>query len=149
LAASKFRLACGLADYLWPFDGPAAPWKLSPAELRRLNSDLSFYWNAGAPPLPRIEETAINVPSGRVRVRLYDPGIAMPGPSAIFLHGGGWVFGSLILTMALRGKSRTVQECHALLSSMPLPQSTRFLSRSMTVLRQSVGQHRMAQLLAA
>ena len=32
---------------------------------------------------------------GPIRVRLYDPGIPRPAPCLIFLHGGGWVIGSL------------------------------------------------------
>lgn len=75
--------------------GLAPPAQLSVAELRRINSGLSFYWNAGAPALPQVEERTINVPSGRVRVRLYDPGIAAPAPTVLLLHGGGWVMGTL------------------------------------------------------
>jgi hypothetical protein len=40
------------------------PTKLSPAELRTINGQLSFYWGAGAPVLPHIEERTIDVPSG-------------------------------------------------------------------------------------
>ena len=75
--------------------GLAPPAQLSVAELRQINSGLSFYWNAGAPALPQVEERTINVPSGRVRVRLYDPGIAAPAPTVLLLHGGGWVMGTL------------------------------------------------------
>jgi acetyl esterase len=32
---------------------------------------------------------------GAIRVRLCDPGIARPAPCLIYLHGGGWVIGSL------------------------------------------------------
>jgi acetyl esterase len=75
--------------------GLPPPSELSPAELRRINGELSFYWNAGAPPLPHIEERIIDVPSGRTRVRLYDPGAAAPAATVVLLHGGGWVFGNL------------------------------------------------------
>lgn len=37
----------------------------------------------------------IAVPSGRTRVRLYDPGTGAPAPTVVFLHGGGWVFGTI------------------------------------------------------
>lgn len=75
--------------------GLPPPDQLSPVELRRINAGLSFYFNAGAPALPHIEERTINVPSGRTRVRIYDPGIAAPAPTVVLLHGGGWVMGDL------------------------------------------------------
>jgi len=71
------------------------PAQLSTTELRRINSGLSFYCNAGAPALPHVEEHMISVPSGRARIRLYDPGIAAPAPTVLLLHGGGWVMGTL------------------------------------------------------
>jgi acetyl esterase len=75
--------------------GLPPPNQLSPAELRRINASLSFYFNAGAPPLPHIEQRNIDVPSGRTRVRLYDPGLAGPAATAVLIHGGGWVMGDL------------------------------------------------------
>jgi acetyl esterase len=75
--------------------GLPPPALLPPKELRRINAELSFYLNAGAPALPHIEERVIDVPSGRTRVRMYDPGIAAPAPTVVLLHGGGWVMGSL------------------------------------------------------
>jgi acetyl esterase/lipase len=69
--------------------GVPPPAELSVEELRRINASLSFYFNAGAPPLPHIEERIIAVPSGRARVRLYDPGTAAPAPTVVLLHGGG------------------------------------------------------------
>jgi acetyl esterase len=64
-------------------------------ELRRINTSLSFFLNAGAPPLPHIEERTIALPSGRQRVRIYDPGTAAPAPTVILIHGGGWVLGDI------------------------------------------------------
>ena len=75
--------------------GLPPPAQLSVAELRRINAGLAFYLNAGAPALPHIEESTIGVPSGRARVRLYDPGTPAPAPTVVLLHGGGWVMGSL------------------------------------------------------
>jgi acetyl esterase len=75
--------------------GLPPPAMLSPAELRRINAGLSFFFNAGAPPLPHVEETTIDAPSGRTRLRLYDPGIPAPAPTVVLFHGGGWVMGSL------------------------------------------------------
>jgi len=75
--------------------GLPPPAQLSPTELRRINTELSFYLNAGAPALPHVEQRTITVPSGLARVRIYDPGVAAPTPTVVLLHGGGWVFGSL------------------------------------------------------
>lgn len=75
--------------------GLPPPSELAPADLRRINGELSFYWNAGAPPLPHIEERTIDVPNGRTQVQLYDPGIPAPAPAVVLLHGGGWVFGNI------------------------------------------------------
>jgi acetyl esterase len=41
--------------------------------------------------VPHIEEQTIPGSSGNIRIRLYDPGVPAPAPTAIFLHGGGWV----------------------------------------------------------
>ncbi len=74
--------------------GLPAPSQLSATEIRRINSDLAFDWNAGAPTLPHVEEFAIDVPSGRARIRMYDPGVANSSAAVVLLHGGGWIFGS-------------------------------------------------------
>jgi acetyl esterase len=75
--------------------GLPPPSQLSVAELRRINADLSFYFNAGAPALPHVKERTIAVPSGNARIRLYDPGTPAPAPTVVLLHGGGWVMGNL------------------------------------------------------
>lgn len=75
--------------------GLPPPATIPAPELRRINASLSFFLNAGAPPLPHIEERMIAVPSGRTRVRLYDPGTPAPAPTVILIHGGGWVFGTI------------------------------------------------------
>lgn len=75
--------------------GLGPPAELPVAELRRINTSLSFYLNAGAPALPHVEEHRIPVPSGHTKVRLYDPGTPSPGPAVIVIHGGGWVMGTL------------------------------------------------------
>jgi acetyl esterase len=88
--------------------GLGPPAEIPAAELRRVNQSLSFFLNAGAPVLPHIEERTIAVPSGRSRVRLYDPSgssgspapagtsdHAAPAATAILIHGGGWVIGDI------------------------------------------------------
>jgi acetyl esterase len=53
------------------------------------------FWNADRPTLWAVYNHEIPGPAGRVRVRLYDPGIARPAPCLIYVHGGGWVLCSL------------------------------------------------------
>jgi acetyl esterase len=107
--------------------GLPPPSLLAPAELRRLNGELSFYWNAGAPPLPHIEERTIDVPSGRARVRVYDPGVAAPAATAILFHGGGWMFGNLdtydgfARQIAKRSGLRCLSVDYALAPEHPFP----------------------------
>jgi acetyl esterase len=75
--------------------GLPPPAQIPVDELRRINASLAFYLNAGAPPLPHIEERTIAVPSGRTRLRLYDPGTQALAPGVVLIHGGGWVMGNI------------------------------------------------------
>jgi acetyl esterase len=63
----------------------------SPAEARALDRDFSFFISAGAPALPHVAERLIAAPSGQIRLRLYDPGVPVPAPAILFIHGGGFV----------------------------------------------------------
>jgi acetyl esterase len=74
-------------------ENPAPPVSvLTPAEARRNVAALfTPFWNADAPPLPRIEDSAVPGPAGPIPVRLYDPGLPPGGPGLVYLHGGGWV----------------------------------------------------------
>lgn len=107
--------------------GLPPPVELSPAELRRINAGLSFYFSAGAPAVPYIETRLISAPSGRVRVRLYDPGVAAPAPTVILLHGGGWVMGSIdtydgfARQIAYRSGLRCLSVDYALAPEHPFP----------------------------
>jgi acetyl esterase len=65
--------------------------ELSPAEARALDVDFGFFISAGAPAIPHVEERVIEAPSGPIRLRLYDPGVAAAGPGVVFIHGGGFV----------------------------------------------------------
>jgi acetyl esterase len=107
--------------------GLPPPAEIPPAELRRINTSLSFFLNAGAPPLPHIEERTIAVPSGRKRVRIHDPGTAAPSPTVVLIHGGGWVFGDidtydgLARQIAKRSGLRCLSIEYALAPEHPFP----------------------------
>jgi acetyl esterase len=107
--------------------GLPPPAQLSPTDLRRINTQLSFYLNAGAPALPHVDERTIPAPSGRIKVRLYDPGTPAPAPTVILLHGGGWVFGSIdtydgfARQIAKRSGLRCLSVDYALAPEHPFP----------------------------
>jgi len=107
--------------------GLPPPAQIPPADLRRINAGLAFYFNAGAPPLPHVEERTIALPSGRARIRLYDPGIPAPAPTVLFFHGGGWVMGSLdtydgfARQIARRSQLRCLSVEYALAPEHPFP----------------------------
>jgi acetyl esterase len=107
--------------------GLGPPAEIPAPEMRRINSNLSFYLNAGAPALPHVEERTIPVPSGHTRVRLYDPGTSAPAPTVILIHGGGWVFGDLDVydgfarQIATRSGLRCLSTEYALAPEHPFP----------------------------
>jgi acetyl esterase len=69
---------------------------LSPVEARaQMNATFEAFWNADRPTLWAVYNHEIPGPQGPIRVRLYDPGLERPAPCLIYLHGGGWVIGSL------------------------------------------------------
>jgi acetyl esterase len=69
---------------------------LSPAAARA-QGDASFvpFWNANPPAVRSVTNVTFPGPAGPVAVRLYDPGVTRPAPCLVYLHGGGWVIGSL------------------------------------------------------
>lgn len=108
-----------------PRQGRAA--ELPVEELRKRNADLAFFLNAGAPPLPHIEERMIAAPSGPKRVRLYDPGTPAPAPTVVLIHGGGWVAGDVdtydgfARQIAKRSGLRCLSIDYALAPEQPFP----------------------------
>jgi acetyl esterase len=69
---------------------------LSPVEARaQANATFEAFWNADRPTLWAVYNHEIPGPEGRIRVRLYDPGIERPAPCLVYIHGGGWVICSL------------------------------------------------------
>ena len=108
-----------------PRQGRAA--ELPVEELRKRYADLAFFLNAGAPPLPHIEERMIAAPSGPKRVRLYDPGTPAPAPTVVLIHGGGWVAGDVdtydgfARQIAKRSGLRCLSIDYALAPEQPFP----------------------------
>jgi acetyl esterase len=121
------QMAAILAEY--QAAGLVAYETLSAAEARLENERRNAYWNADAPPLPVIEDLTIEGPRGPLKLRLYVPeAAAADGPAVVYLHGGGWVFGSLdthdgiCRRLALAGGLKVVAVDYALAPEHPFPQ---------------------------
>lgn len=72
-----------------------------------------------------IEDRVVETPSGPVRVRFYEP--QSRGPTTIFIHGGGWVIGSIethdhiARWIAAESHGRVVQINYSLAPEHPYP----------------------------
>ena len=101
--------------------------EMTPVEARRVTALMQFYLGAGAPAIPHIEERTIDAASGKIRVRLYDPGTAAPAPAVVFLHGGGWVlcdidiYDGVARQLAKRSGMRVVSVDYARAPEHPFP----------------------------
>ena len=77
--------------------GPPAPDypTLPLAQSRPIFERFAAPWNANAPALPEIRDLAIPTPRGPLAARLFRPAMAPNRPCVVFVHGGGWTFGSI------------------------------------------------------
>ena len=83
-------LAMLQAKALPPYETMAA------AEARAECERRNAFWNQDSPALAEIDDVTIEGPRGPLRLRLYVPhGVGEPAPAIVYLHGGGWVIGSL------------------------------------------------------
>jgi acetyl esterase len=74
---------------------PAPDYQALPlAEARATFERLNAPWNANAPALPEIRDLTIPTPEGAMAARLFRPSTAANRPCVVFVHGGGWTFGS-------------------------------------------------------
>jgi acetyl esterase len=85
------KAAAAVAEYL--SQGPAL-YELPLAETRKAIDDAQA---DGRVPMPEVEQTWVTVPAdvGDVRALIIKPGGAKaPLPAVLYMHGGGWIFGS-------------------------------------------------------
>jgi acetyl esterase len=86
------KAAAAVAEYL--SQGPAL-YELPLAETRKAIDDAQ---TDGGVPMPEVEETWVTVPAdvGDVRALIIKPRRAKaPLPAVLYMHGGGWIFGSV------------------------------------------------------
>lgn len=73
-----------------------AVWCKDLTAMRLLFNQGRVFWNDGTPDLPRVVDLTLPRPGRDVPLRLYDPvGDGTPRPALVFLHGGGYVVGTL------------------------------------------------------
>ncbi len=73
-----------------------AVWAEDLTMMRLLFDQGRRFWNDGAPALPRVIDAVLPRPERPLPFRLYDPlGDGRPRPALVFLHGGGYVVGTL------------------------------------------------------
>jgi len=68
--------------------------EMTPAAARQLFEDFAPFWNEGAPVVPATDRE-IPGPHGPIPIRHYDPGAPAGSPGLVYIHGGGWVLGSI------------------------------------------------------
>lgn len=71
------------------------PTTLPIAAARAQLTEASLAWNVELPELPVVRDLNIPGPGGAIRLRLYRPQPAGRLPAVVYLHGGGWTFGSI------------------------------------------------------
>lgn len=89
------RAFARMAEIAREHDLPADRSRLAPEQARRRMEIDRAWWNQDRPPLAHIEETTVPGPTRPVPVRLLYPSADRPLPVIVYLHGGGWVVGSL------------------------------------------------------
>ncbi len=65
------------------------------AEARRIFENGHGAWHEPRPPLPEIRDLKIAGPAGPLPIRLYRPDTLPKRPAVLYVHGGGWTFGSI------------------------------------------------------
>ena len=104
-------------------------WQLTPQQAREQSERFFAPFNAGGPRMRETRDLGVPGRRGSVRARLYVPGdAATSSPGLLFLHGGGFVIGSLSThdrlarELAERLRARVLSLEYALAPEHPYPQ---------------------------
>src|SRR4051812_10206620 len=80
-------------DQLAAAGGPALN-EMTPTEARQLMEMMASLSGPG-PDLPSVEDISIPGTDGAIPARVYRPSTDGPLPALVWIHGGGWVIGSV------------------------------------------------------
>jgi acetyl esterase len=64
-------------------------------EARRVAEQVRAPWRADGPKMTGTSDENISTSTGPLRARLYNPGLSLPAPALIYLHGGGFILFSI------------------------------------------------------
>src|SRR5690606_39034700 len=78
-----------------PADDLPDPTTLPIAAARAQLTRASLAWNVDLPELPVVRDLSAPGPGGAIPLRLYRPRADGRLPAIVYLHGGGWTFGSI------------------------------------------------------
>ena len=62
---------------------------------RELYAQERMFWNSGGPNIPTMMETEVRGPVGPIPIRIYHPNRENRLPLLVYLHGGGFIVGSI------------------------------------------------------
>lgn len=87
-ASQRAAAASPSPDLKELIDAPAA-------EIRAAYASSSAYWNANPPPVASVVDLFLGGPHGELRIRVYRPCDNGGLPALLYLHGGGFMLGSI------------------------------------------------------
>ena len=64
-------------------------------EARKIGELVRAPWRANGPKMEKTLEHLVPTSSGKLKIRLYNPGVQSPSPALIYLHGGGFILFSI------------------------------------------------------
>lgn len=103
------------------------PTTLPIAAARAQLTEASLAWNVERPELPVVADLSTPGPGGAIGLRLYRPRAHARLPMVVYLHGGGWTFGSvdthdrLMRLLALAADVAVVGVDYRLAPEQPFP----------------------------
>ena len=78
-----------------PADAPKM-WQLTPQQAREQSERFFAPFNGGGPEMAEVRDLRVPGRGGKIRARLYVPrDVAVASPGLLYLHGGGFVIGSI------------------------------------------------------
>jgi acetyl esterase len=104
-------------------------WQLTPAQAREQSESFFAPFNAGGPQMAEVRDLRVRARRGEIPARLYVPkGVQAASRGMLFLHGGGFVVGSLAThdrlarELAARLSARVLSLDYGLAPEHPYPQ---------------------------